>query len=85
MISDQGPDQILDAESYVSTLADGCVKLRSTADSKTEVCTIEKSPKILFLLQNMDNIIKGTLNVLAYTPQGWCRLTGREGPGPTNF
>jgi len=36
MISDQGPDQILDAESYISTLADGCVKLRSTADSLTE-------------------------------------------------
>jgi len=36
MISDQGPDQILDAESYISTLADGCVKLRSTVDSKTE-------------------------------------------------
>jgi len=37
MISDQGPDQIVDAESYISTSADGCVKLRSTtADSKIE-------------------------------------------------
>lgn len=28
MISDQGPDQILDTESYISTSTDGCVKLR---------------------------------------------------------
>ena len=69
MISDQGPDQILDAESYISTLADGCVKLRSTADSKTEVCNIENnSPKVLFLSQNMDNL--GSLrDVISMTGQ----------------
>ena len=36
MISDQGPDQILDTESYISTSIDGCVKLR-----------LEDSPEIL--------------------------------------
>lgn len=28
MISHQGPDQILDADSYSTTKADGCIKLR---------------------------------------------------------
>ena len=36
MISDQGPDQILDTESYISTSTDGCVKLR-----------LQDSPEIL--------------------------------------
>ena len=36
MISDQGPDQILDTESYISTSIDGCVKLR-----------LQDSPEIL--------------------------------------
>ena len=28
MISDEGPDNILETEAYTATLADGCVKLR---------------------------------------------------------
>ena len=40
MISDEGPDNILEAEAYTATLADGCVKLRIDSSKEDEVVPI---------------------------------------------